>query len=215
MSVCVGGGRRRVPHLSSLPTLTLFHNFLASHRPAIDKPSTPPCSTAAATAAVVIPKENNFQQPGQRYRSWDAARQDRFVGRIADLLGHARCTQVCVVVVVDAWVCACAEPAVVLAWWRGLISCGYCKPPHRPPRADASLTLAHARPPPPHTHTPVVVWRRRSAASGWACCRSATPGWARSSPQSCRLPASPPCEAAAAVAAAARRRFSNSKRQPV
>jgi catalase len=42
----------------------------------------------------VIPKENNFQQPGERYRSWDAARQQRFVERISnELLLHPRTTQ--------------------------------------------------------------------------------------------------------------------------
>ncbi|PSC73747.1 catalase isozyme 1 [Micractinium conductrix] len=41
----------------------------------------------------VIPKENNFQQPGARYRSFDPARQDRFIARVADILLHPRTTQ--------------------------------------------------------------------------------------------------------------------------
>lgn len=42
----------------------------------------------------VIPKENNFAQPGARYRSWDAARRDRFVATlVANVLGHPRCTR--------------------------------------------------------------------------------------------------------------------------
>jgi catalase len=41
----------------------------------------------------VIAKENNFQQPGERFRSWDPARQERFIGRIVDMLGDKRCTQ--------------------------------------------------------------------------------------------------------------------------
>lgn len=41
----------------------------------------------------VIPKENNFQQPGERYRSWDPARQGRFIQRVADMLGDPRCTR--------------------------------------------------------------------------------------------------------------------------
>jgi catalase len=42
----------------------------------------------------VIAKENNFAQPGQRFRSWDNARQERFLGRMADILLDKRCTQV-------------------------------------------------------------------------------------------------------------------------
>jgi catalase len=39
----------------------------------------------------VIAKENNFAQPGARFRAWDAARQERFVGRVCgDLLEDAR-----------------------------------------------------------------------------------------------------------------------------
>ncbi len=42
---------------------------------------------------VVIPKENNFQQPGERFRSWDRARQDRFIDRLTgDLLLDPRTT---------------------------------------------------------------------------------------------------------------------------
>jgi catalase len=41
----------------------------------------------------VIAKENNFQQPGERFRSWDPARQERFIKRIVDMLGDKRCTQ--------------------------------------------------------------------------------------------------------------------------
>ena len=39
-------------------------------------------------------KENNFQQPGARFRGWDAARQDRFIGRLAGMLSDPRVTQV-------------------------------------------------------------------------------------------------------------------------
>jgi len=42
----------------------------------------------------VIAKENNFAQPGARFRSWDAARQERFINRICDnLLLDPRTTQ--------------------------------------------------------------------------------------------------------------------------
>ncbi|KAK2076073.1 Carnitine O-acetyltransferase mitochondrial [Prototheca wickerhamii] len=40
----------------------------------------------------VIPKENNFQQPGERFRSFDPARQERFVTRIAGILLDPKCT---------------------------------------------------------------------------------------------------------------------------
>jgi len=42
---------------------------------------------------MMIAKENNFAQPGERFRSFDAARQERFVGRVVDMLGDARCTK--------------------------------------------------------------------------------------------------------------------------
>ena len=41
----------------------------------------------------VIAKENNFAQPGARFRSFDPARQERFVGRLGDMLLDPRCTQ--------------------------------------------------------------------------------------------------------------------------
>ncbi|MEW5319233.1 MAG: hypothetical protein WDW38_010398 [Sanguina aurantia] len=40
----------------------------------------------------MIPKENNFQQPGQRFRAFDAARQARFVDRMGGMLSHPRIT---------------------------------------------------------------------------------------------------------------------------
>lgn len=42
---------------------------------------------------MVIPKENNFAQAGERWRSFDAARRDRFVERVAGMLLDSRCTQ--------------------------------------------------------------------------------------------------------------------------
>lgn len=35
-----------------------------------------------------IPNENNFGQAGERFRSFDAARQERFVNRVADTLNE-------------------------------------------------------------------------------------------------------------------------------
>lgn len=40
----------------------------------------------------IIAKENNFQQPGERFRSWDPARQERFLKRFADMMADPRCT---------------------------------------------------------------------------------------------------------------------------
>lgn len=42
---------------------------------------------------MVIAKENNFQQPGERYRSWDPARQERFLNRQTENLSDPRCTK--------------------------------------------------------------------------------------------------------------------------
>ena len=41
-----------------------------------------------------IAKENNFAQAGARWRSFDPARQDRFISRIAGMLTAPRVTQV-------------------------------------------------------------------------------------------------------------------------
>jgi catalase len=41
----------------------------------------------------IIFKENNFAQPGARFRSFDPARQERFIGRLSEMLLDARCTQ--------------------------------------------------------------------------------------------------------------------------
>lgn len=40
----------------------------------------------------MIEKENNFKQPGERYRSWDADRQERFLKRFVDALAEPRVT---------------------------------------------------------------------------------------------------------------------------
>lgn len=39
-------------------------------------------------------QENNFKQPGERYRSFDPARRERFVTRLSEVVGDARCTKV-------------------------------------------------------------------------------------------------------------------------
>ncbi|GFR42897.1 hypothetical protein Agub_g3891 [Astrephomene gubernaculifera] len=53
-------------------------------------------STAALSGRrekIVIAKENNFAQAGARWRSFDPARQERFVCQAYDFLADARCTQ--------------------------------------------------------------------------------------------------------------------------
>lgn len=40
----------------------------------------------------IIAKENNFKQPGERYRSMDPARQERFICRVVDALSDPRIT---------------------------------------------------------------------------------------------------------------------------
>nr|QFR98607.1 catalase [Chlamydomonas sp. ICE-L] len=42
---------------------------------------------------MVIAKENNFMQPGARWRSFDPSRRTRFVGRVTDMLMDPRCTK--------------------------------------------------------------------------------------------------------------------------
>ncbi|GJD10559.1 Catalase isozyme 1 [Galdieria sulphuraria] len=39
-----------------------------------------------------ILKENNFKQPGDRFRSWDPARQERFIKRVAERLNERKCS---------------------------------------------------------------------------------------------------------------------------
>ncbi|MQL00613.1 catalase, partial [Escherichia coli] len=41
----------------------------------------PPAICTGKREKCVIPKENNFKQPGERYRTWAPDRQDRFVRR--------------------------------------------------------------------------------------------------------------------------------------
>eukprot|EP00899_Mesostigma_viride_P012603 jgi/Mesvir1/21343/Mv10026-RA.1 len=54
-------------------------------------PFSPQVISGVRTKAV-IEKENNFKQPGERYRAMDPARKARFVGRLADTLSCPRIT---------------------------------------------------------------------------------------------------------------------------
>lgn len=52
------------------------------------KPPQPSSEMSGKRERVMIEKENNFQQPGERFRSFDPARQERFVTRISDMLAN-------------------------------------------------------------------------------------------------------------------------------
>jgi catalase len=68
-----------------------FPSRLAPARHADRTPTNPAVLTGRRERAC-IPKENNFQQPGERFRSWDGARQDRFIARLCGIVGDARAT---------------------------------------------------------------------------------------------------------------------------
>ncbi|KAJ6773413.1 CATALASE [Salix purpurea] len=52
----------------------------------------PPAVCSGRREKCVIEKENNFKQPGERYRSWEPDRQERFVRRWVDALSEPRVT---------------------------------------------------------------------------------------------------------------------------
>jgi catalase len=66
--------------------------FPSTRTPTRHATSTPPLPRetevkgAAAATRTVIGRENNFAQAGERFRSFDAARQERFVGRVVETL---------------------------------------------------------------------------------------------------------------------------------
>lgn len=63
----------------------------------------------------MLEKENNFQQPGERFRTFDRARQDRFIERLCEFLGEPRCTQVCLAF--DTWPTACLNAGALSLHW--------------------------------------------------------------------------------------------------
>ncbi|RVW50984.1 Protein NLP4 [Vitis vinifera] len=50
------------------------------------------CVVTSKVVACIIPKENNFKQPGERYRSFAPDRQERFIQRWVDALSDPRVT---------------------------------------------------------------------------------------------------------------------------
>ncbi|OEL34987.1 Catalase isozyme 3 [Dichanthelium oligosanthes] len=69
--------------------------YPSRHAPLRQAPPTPlpPRTVVGKREKATIRKPNDFQQPGERYRSWDADRQERFVRRFADSLGHPKVSQ--------------------------------------------------------------------------------------------------------------------------
>ncbi|KAJ0725407.1 putative catalase [Helianthus annuus] len=51
-----------------------------------------PARVTGTRDRTVIPKYNDFKQPGERYRSWDPARQERFIVRMCKMLSDPRVT---------------------------------------------------------------------------------------------------------------------------
>ena len=74
------------------PQVNYFPSRLdpARHAERFPAPARP---LAGRRERAVIAKENNFSQPGARFRSFDAARQERFVGRLSDMLLDPRATK--------------------------------------------------------------------------------------------------------------------------
>ena len=64
----------------------------------------------------VIVKENNFQQPGERFRSFDAARQERFIGRLCGVIGDPRATPE----IRRIWVRGVFFPSLAFFWFQSL-----------------------------------------------------------------------------------------------
>ncbi|KAI3816264.1 hypothetical protein L1987_15957 [Smallanthus sonchifolius] len=63
----------------------------------------PPLNLSGKRERGVIAKENNFKQPGDRYRSWAPDRQQRFITRIVSHLSHPRVTDQIRTIWVSNW----------------------------------------------------------------------------------------------------------------
>ena len=136
-------------------------------------------------------QENNFQQPGERFRSFDPARQERFVTRIAGMLSAPRVTQV-------GQALSCSSRACLLRPVSGSFGCGAAwdtitwvnscaKPwpwPANPMTDRAAVLLCVLDRAAPLTRHHLCC--RRCAVSGWATCLSATPVWGSALLPRCR-----------------------------
>jgi catalase len=70
-------------------------NYFPSRFDPVRHAEMPPQTQAVVSGRrekAVIPKENNFKQAGERFRSFDPARQERFVGQLLGWLLHPKCT---------------------------------------------------------------------------------------------------------------------------
>ena len=105
----------------------------------------------------IIEKENNFQQPGDRFRSFDPARRERFIGRIAGMLSDPRCTQVGLDSLRVSWVAPTPPPQRALHRphrWHAVRPAlhpgrtgfheGFLGSPQHPPAASASSAASPA-----------------------------------------------------------------------
>ncbi|KAL8491497.1 hypothetical protein ACS0TY_023203 [Phlomoides rotata] len=70
-----------------------------------EKSPMPPVVVTGRRERMCIEKENNFQQSGERYRSWDPKRQERFIQRWVDALSDPRLTHE----IRSIWVSYCTQ----------------------------------------------------------------------------------------------------------
>jgi catalase len=85
-------------HFDGLMNMTSRHEEENYFQSTLDKvteapkPPTPQVIITGKREKAVIPKENNFQQAGERFRSFDKARQARFVKNLVMWLSHSKTT---------------------------------------------------------------------------------------------------------------------------
>uniref|UniRef100_A0A0E0CDV9 Catalase n=1 Tax=Oryza meridionalis TaxID=40149 RepID=A0A0E0CDV9_9ORYZ len=69
--------------------------YPSRHAPLRHAPPTPitPRPVVGRRQKATIHKQNDFKQPGERYRSWAPDRQERFIRRFAGELAHPKCDE--------------------------------------------------------------------------------------------------------------------------
>jgi len=75
----------------------------------------PPAVYTGKREKCIIEKENNFKQPGERYRSWAPDRQERFIRRWVDALSDPRVTHEIRSIWISYWSQACKSLGQKLA----------------------------------------------------------------------------------------------------
>ncbi|CAN7090328.1 unnamed protein product [Brassica rapa subsp. narinosa] len=80
---CAGGKKMR-----ALIFMCMVNYFPSRYVPVLhaEKYPTPPAAWYGKRERCIIEKENNFKEPGDRYRSFTSERQERFIGRWIDAL---------------------------------------------------------------------------------------------------------------------------------